>query len=588
MIAELVSRARDGDAEAYTELVRRFQDAVYATAYQAVLDPEAARDLAQDTFVRAYEALGSLRDPASFPGWVIRICRNLAATWLRRPERAWVSLDGLHVPAPDIAPTVASDDFVARALSALPEENRLALSLFAVNGYTYDEVAELTGVPTTTVKGRIHRAKRKLAAEVFGMVEGSLKSSAPKEAFTLQTARRALDEARRLLRSEQLTEARSIAEDTLRELEAIRARDTEVQALRSDGQWIVRSAAFWADWDSRADAAREELRACEATESTDRVAELLDTLANWDRRLTETEKDALRAWHTHLLRRAGRRDEVGRALFYHGWRELERGNIEEGFARFDEARAALADLPYSSTHACLDAAQELRALSGGEFDVVRRALWGAGCALVRREGERLVYAGGYAARAREGRMEVIVKFEDALWMLRHVRWFPYTGPPVKHEEELDTHSQTENPTRTRVWIESDAASLTVPAGRFDNCLLMRATIAESPRDEGSESWQRNLNRIWLGERWVWFARGVGPVASRHERGDGFATHAVLSRFDCPERCDEWFPLVAGTRWEYVPADYPADFDALIVFRLTHLADDGNAYLATTQWGDRHE
>ena len=76
MIAELVSRARRGDAEAYTDLVRRFQDAVYATAYQAVLDPEAARDLAQDTFVRAYEALDSLREPASFPGWIVRICRN--------------------------------------------------------------------------------------------------------------------------------------------------------------------------------------------------------------------------------------------------------------------------------------------------------------------------------------------------------------------------------------------------------------------------------------------------------------------------------------------------------------------------------
>jgi hypothetical protein len=369
-------------------------------------------------------------------------------------------------------------------------------------------------------------------------------------------------------------------------LGAIQARDAELEALRRDGQWITRSAAFRADWDSRAEAAREELRACEATEDTDRVAELLYTLANWDRRLTETEQDALRAWHAHLLRQAGRRDELGRALFYHGWRKLQNGKVDDGFARFDEARAALADLPYGATHACLDAAQELRALSGGEFDVKRRAMWGAGYAVVRPEGERLVYAGGETARAREGRMEVIVRFEDALWMLRHVRWFPYTGPAVGHEEELDTHSQTENPTRTRVWIESDAESLTVPAGRFDNCLLMRATVAESPRDEGSESWQRNLNRIWLGERWVWLARGVGPVASRHERGDGFATHAVLSQFDCPERREEWFPLVAGTRWEYVPADYPDDFDALIVCRLTLMAEDGNAYLATTQWGNR--
>jgi hypothetical protein len=79
---------------------------------------------------------------------------------------------------------------------------------------------------------------------------------------------------------------------------------------------------------------------------------------------------------------------------------------------------------------------------------------------------------------------------------------------------------------------------------------------------------------------------VGPVASRHERGDGFATHAVLSKFDCPERREEWFPLVAGTRWEYVPADYPDDLAALVVCTPTHVSPEGNGDIATTLWGNR--
>ena len=154
MIAELVRQARDGDAEAYTELVCKFQDAVFATAYQMVLDFDTARDLAQETFVRAYERLGSLRDPASFPGWVIRICRNLALSWLREPEREWVALDPAEVFAGDLAESVAIRDLVSRALSTLPEDNRLALSLFLVDGYTYREVAELTDVPLSTARGR--------------------------------------------------------------------------------------------------------------------------------------------------------------------------------------------------------------------------------------------------------------------------------------------------------------------------------------------------------------------------------------------------------------------------------------------------
>ena len=67
MVASLVRQAQTGDAEAYAELVRRFQDAVYATAYQTVLDSDTARDLAQEAFVRAYQALGELRRPEAFP-----------------------------------------------------------------------------------------------------------------------------------------------------------------------------------------------------------------------------------------------------------------------------------------------------------------------------------------------------------------------------------------------------------------------------------------------------------------------------------------------------------------------------------------
>ncbi len=92
MIVDLVERARAGDAEAYTDLVRRFQDAVFATAHQKVLDFEAARDIAQEAFIRAYERLGPAR-ARSFPGLGGphrgQLGRKLAAE-----ARAGVSLPG--------------------------------------------------------------------------------------------------------------------------------------------------------------------------------------------------------------------------------------------------------------------------------------------------------------------------------------------------------------------------------------------------------------------------------------------------------------------------------------------------------------
>jgi hypothetical protein len=73
-------------------------------------------------------------------------------------------------------------------------------------------------------------------------------------------------------------------------------------------------------------------------------------------------------------------------------------------------------------------------------------------------------------------------------------------PAVGHEEELDTFSYTGNPTRTRLWVGSDGDFVEVPAGRFEDCLLVRATVTESPLGEGAQSLQRATNRLRCGER----------------------------------------------------------------------------------------
>ena len=589
MIAELVRRARDGDDSAYTELVRRFEDAVYATAYQAVLDAETARDIAQDTFVRAYEALGNLRDPAAFPGWLIRICRNLAATWLRRPERGWVSLDGLQVPVPDIAPTVASGDVVTRALSALPEANRLALSLYVVNGYTYDEVAELTGVRATTVRGRIQRAKRRLAAEVLSMVEHSLKSSAPEPEFTVETVRKSLDRARESAEGEQLVKARAAADEALEALSRLEGDDEECRRLRNEGLGLLRRATLFADEERWTEATRESLRLCEAQGDLKGVASHLAALSHHARNLTGAERQALLARSIDLYRDLGEAELLAEKLFFGGWHDVTRGEAEKGFRQWDEARSALEPLPYGPWHACFDATDEFLRLAAGRLDPSRKVFWGAQCSSLQTEGERLSSRGprgGSTHTAR--RADDMARFEDGFGLLWWVRWLPWRGPEPGYEEELRTFSYTGNPTHTRVWVESDEATVETPAGRFDDCLLVRATVAESPDDHDTESQQRDLNRIWCGERWLWLARGVGPVAYRHERPDGVVAHAVLAGHECPEQRTEWMPLVTGARWAFTPADPPETFDAQVVVRLTHLSEDGTGYLATAMFGNLHD
>ncbi|MBM3474895.1 MAG: sigma-70 family RNA polymerase sigma factor [Armatimonadetes bacterium] len=586
MVVELVSRARSGDAEAYTELVRRFQDAVYATAYQAVLDPEAARDLAQDTFVRAYEALGSLRDPASFPGWVVRICRNLAASWLRRPDRAWVSIDGLHVPAPDVAPLVASDDVVTRALAALPEENRLALSLFVVDGYTYDEVARLTGTTTAAVRGRIHRAKRKLAAEVFGMVEESVKAGAPDETFTVRTVEESLERASTLLGQQRKAEARAAAEEALAALDRLECAEEEKVGLRRRTVSAVRAATFLVDSPRYIEATREHLRLCEETGDTEGLAHSLQDLAYYGH-VPEPEKEALIDRAMALFRSLGRSDRVAQDICFRGWDRLLAGDPDEATALFGRARDLLRDEPYCVGHALLAAYDLFFDLCDRAPDLERGALWRAqGMALAPEKG-RIVPKGSLANNYYGGTHRDWALCGEGFGSFWFWMWLPRADVPSDLVEEFPTFSHTGNPTVTRLWVETGVGPVSTPAGEFRDCLLVRSTTRESPKDEGTESKQRGFNRMWCGERSLWLARGVGPVEYRHERFYGPLEHCILTRFECPQRDDAWVPLTLGTRWEWSPVNAPAGFQATAVRQIVYVAED-QAYTAHAIYSLRPE
>lgn len=588
MIAELVRQARGGDAEAYAALVRRFQDAVFATAYQTVLDFEAARDLAQDTFVRAYETLGQLHDPACFPGWVVRICRNLSVSWLRRPERHWVSLDQVHVSTRDPASSAATRDLVTRALSTLPEDNRLALSLFLVNGYSYGEIAQLTDASLTTVKGRIERAKRKLATEVLAMTEETLKSKAPDQQFTAETVRESIQRAHALVAAQRAQEARPVAEKALADAEGLEGDPEERHQLRLQGLFAVACATREEDPERWRQVVREGLRLSEEAKDRDGILTFLHQFAD-DDSLTQTERDALAMHDVELSKQAGYTERAGQGLFFQGWYQVDRGNYERGFALWEQAREVMTDLPYNLWHACLDASAEFLRLTGGDLDRERMVQWGAICDSMAAEGDRVAFRHQPGYSTHIGPPAVMMKFGDGFGLLWWIGWYPYTGPAVGYQEEKDTFSYTASPTRTRLWVESDAETVRTPAGDFEGCLLLRATTTESPLDAEVQSRQRETTRRWyVGEKYVWFARGVGPVAYRFESVEGLVEHALLAKFDCPQKREEWVPLVQGTRWEYVPAEPGEDFDALAVRILTHKAEDGTCYLAGTRIGSRRK
>lgn len=165
--AELVVAARDGDLDAFEALVRRHQRAVYGHAYRFFGDPHAAEDAAQEVFLKVYRSLDAYDGRARFSTWLYRITRNTCLDQVRAGKRRPVPVDPLDIPTltdDDLGDTVALSNAIETALASLPPEDRDALSAVSVFGLTYAEAADAIGVPAGTVKSRVFRARRTLAA----------------------------------------------------------------------------------------------------------------------------------------------------------------------------------------------------------------------------------------------------------------------------------------------------------------------------------------------------------------------------------------------------------------------------------------
>jgi RNA polymerase sigma-70 factor (ECF subfamily) len=167
---ELVAKSVRGDNDSFNELILRWERPIYALAYRTIGREEDARDVCQETFLRAFRALPAFRGQSKFSSWLYRIALNLCRDWMRRERRTPIvqppeDMDVLEMaaaaePSESIEDLVARKDLtraVERAMSVLPEEQRTAIVLKEYHGLTFQEIADLMGCPLSTVKTRLYQ-----------------------------------------------------------------------------------------------------------------------------------------------------------------------------------------------------------------------------------------------------------------------------------------------------------------------------------------------------------------------------------------------------------------------------------------------
>lgn len=193
--AELVSACLDGHLDSYGRIVERYQNLICSLAYSATGSVSRSEDLAQETFVTAWKALASLREPEKLRPWLCGIARNLIGKAIRadktEPVHAAESLEAAvesttaePLPAERII-TKEEEAILWRAIERVPEMYREPLVLYYREHQSVEKVAEALDLTQDTVRQRLSRGRKLLHEQVISFVEGALEDSAPGKAFTV-------------------------------------------------------------------------------------------------------------------------------------------------------------------------------------------------------------------------------------------------------------------------------------------------------------------------------------------------------------------------------------------------------------------
>ncbi len=171
---ELVSLIKKGNMDAFDELVKAYEKKVINVAYSLLSDKEDALDASQEIFVKVYKNISSFRGESTVSTWIFKITKNVCYDLLRKRKGTVISLDEedddekkIEIADESASPDVIYErqekiNIVREAIASLDENQKIVITLFDINGLSYDEISEIIKCPIGTVKSRLYRAREQL------------------------------------------------------------------------------------------------------------------------------------------------------------------------------------------------------------------------------------------------------------------------------------------------------------------------------------------------------------------------------------------------------------------------------------------
>lgn len=180
-----ISKIKEGDPGAYAFLVDKYKKMTFNVALQLMGNREDAEEIAQDAFLKAYQALDSYKGESKFSTWIYRIIYNTAISRLRKKKLDVSSIDDDFTTSVNVKSTqsalqevrdIERKKYLSEALKRLSGDERNLITLFYLEENSVDEVCSITGLSTSNVKVKLHRARKKLYAQLEMALHGELKT----------------------------------------------------------------------------------------------------------------------------------------------------------------------------------------------------------------------------------------------------------------------------------------------------------------------------------------------------------------------------------------------------------------------------
>lgn len=554
---DLVKRSLQGERDAFEDLVRKYQDAVYGLAFHLTGNFADAQDIAQQAFVTAYLKLAQLKAPDRFVSWLKRITVNECISWSRQQERLLRlqgQMENLSKPVPTPHQEYEEKEInaaVRKAMESLSEKNRLAMTLYYIDGLSQREVGSFLGIPTSTVGNRISRARKQLKEEMIKMVEDTFKENKLPQNFT-KRVEEALDKAQEAMVGGNLGKASDYSDEALEVLASV-PEIPEARKLRKRALWLKGDIVHFPLGAEEALKYHEQALELEEKDNNKHgYAGALMRLSHDYSRAGQKEKAAeYKQKALKIYEEIG--DPAGQAeiWMWMGGDVLFTGS-EEALPRFQKALEL-----YSQT--------EKKSL--GYESVCRAAI-----ALLKEVGrspgiDKLIHCTAISEALEKspskldrisepgfGQSRTNYDWEKALGeAIIHLlqdggRILDY-GSKIGESWTMEAFSYTFKPLRATRSVESYSETVSVVAGEFSDCLKLKTVITPSPDDDGPER-KRKLNRINCGTKQAWFAPGVGPVKIIFDREDGIYVDMELAEYTVRNGGNDYFPLSIGNRWIY--------------------------------------